>query len=239
MAQSSSPSASSTAAAGGASSTAAAKAAAAAAPKFSNTDFVYHIDLFLICLFGLYVLTTLPRAIARYSYTHGFFQGLILRSGSPKPSNSPYRSNTMRSTASRATLGNGSDESHTYASHANLVHKGNEANFANNRPPTRVPRWATVIHPLVSYCLNKRVAAGFSVGKVIISLAYTAVVFYAAFYGPEVNPFSDSVRAGFVGTSQIPIVIALANKNNALSYLCGLGYEKVRRFFVPCACFFR
>ncbi|ETW75457.1 ferric reductase [Heterobasidion irregulare TC 32-1] len=119
-----------------------------------------------------------------------------------------------------------SEMSHTLNSHAHLIlHATESAPALAHSPPTRVPRWSTLIHPFVSYAINYRVAPSLSVGKLFVLAVYLGVIFYAAFY--KSNPFTDPARAGFVAMSQIPIVIGLANKNNLLSYLCGVAYEKL------------
>jgi ferric-chelate reductase len=93
------------------------------------------------------------------------------------------------------------------------------------RGPTRVPRWTTILHPTLAYALNFRVAPGFSFGKLLVLLAYAAIMLYASLRYSD--PFSDSLRTGYVAISQIPIAVALAGKTNWLSWACGVGYEKV------------
>ena len=93
------------------------------------------------------------------------------------------------------------------------------------RAPTRVPRWTTILHPTLAYALNFRVAPGFSFGKLLVLLAYAALMLFASLRRSD--PFSDPVRTGYVAMSQIPIAVALAGKTNWLSWACGVGYEKV------------
>ncbi len=93
------------------------------------------------------------------------------------------------------------------------------------RGPTRVPRWTTILHPTLAYMLNFRVAPGFSFGKLLVLLAYAGLMIYASLCRSD--PFSDSLRTGYVAISQIPIAVALAGKTNWLSWVCGVGYEKV------------
>lgn len=98
--------------------------------------------------------------------------------------------------------------------------------------PTRVPRWATIVHPSVSYVLNLRIAPGFSLGKLVVILAYTTVVLYAFLY--HSNPITDPVRAAYVVMSQIPIVVALAGRTNCLSWISGVSNQKVLASFSRC-----
>jgi hypothetical protein len=100
------------------------------------------------------------------------------------------------------------------------------------RAPTRVPRWATIVHPSLVYVLNLRVAPGFSFGKLVVILAYTIVVLHASLY--RSNPFTDPLRAGYVVVSQIPIVVALAGRTNFLSWISGVSYQKVLVSFSRC-----
>ena len=51
------------------------------------------------------------------------------------------------------------------------------------------------------------------------------LVLFATFDGSDI--FTDPKRTGYVAMAQIPIVVALATKNNVLSWLSGEGYEKV------------
>lgn len=59
---------------------------------------------------------------------------------------------------------------------------------------------------------------------------YMGIILFATFN--RSNFFSDPKRAGWIAVAQIPIVVALASKNNILSWLSGQGYEKVS---VSCA----
>lgn len=54
---------------------------------------------------------------------------------------------------------------------------------------------------------------------------YMGGILFATF--DQSNFFSDPKRAGYIAVAQIPIVVALAVKNNVLSWLSGQGYEKV------------
>ena len=74
--------------------------------------------------------------------------------------------------------------------------------------PTWVPRWATVVHPTISYVLNFRIAPGCSSSKLLVLLTYTIVVSSAPI------PFINPVCMGFVAMSQIPTVVALGGKMN-------------------------
>ncbi|THH16312.1 hypothetical protein EW146_g4311 [Bondarzewia mesenterica] len=193
---------------------------------FDDFTFVFHIDIVLLCAFGLYVLLTFPRALARLSPLSELRHGHFLHSGgSPRSLPPPLRSLSTR-TVQTINTELVSEQSHTLTSHAHLLSRTTNLTAAQKRrPPTRVPRWSTLIHPSITYAINFRVAPGLSIGKLFVLAVYLGIVFYAAFY--KSNPFTDLNRAGFVAMSQVPIVVALANKNNLLSWVSGIAYEKL------------
>ncbi|KAI0300107.1 ferric reductase like transmembrane component-domain-containing protein [Multifurca ochricompacta] len=222
--------------------------------KINVPLFVFHIDILLLSLFALYVAFTLPRALVRLFQPSEILNGFFLRSGtSPAPpersgstrilkqadkigrsgtvtrSNSNTRSQPIRSTSTR-----------TNHSTRTLVDVPEDANLPDpfpaivtpcargshkSRAPTRVPRWTTIIHPTFAYALNFRVFPGFTLGKFLVLLTYGVIMLYASLFSS--SPFTDPVRTGYVAMSQIPIVMALAGKTNWLSWVCGVGYEKL------------
>lgn len=84
--------------------------------------------------------------------------------------------------------------------------------------------WSSMF-PTIAFALQYSLRPGLSIGKAIILLAYSITVFYAIVY--KCNIFTTPIRAGFVGISQLPLVVALATKNNVLGMLLGMGYEKL------------
>jgi ferric-chelate reductase len=114
-------------------------------------------------------------------------------------------------------------------SRGHASHRSAPSSSQHRAPPTRVPRWTTIVHPTLAYALNFRVAPGFSFGKLLVLVVYAGLMFYASLR--RSNPFTDPVRTGYVAMSQIPIAVALAGKTNWLSWACGVGYEKV--WFAP------
>lgn len=194
--------------------------------------FVFHIDILLFLLFGVYVASTLPRALVRLFHPSEFLNGLFLRSGASRAPNTPdpdvLRSASTRTNHSTRTLIGASEDLKSAENfQALVVPRARGSHRSQGRAPTRVPRWTTIVHPTFAYALNFRVSPGFSFGRLIVLLTYTVVALYACLLGS--NPFTDPVRMGYVAMSQIPIVIALAGKTNLLSWLSGVGYEKVYR----------
>jgi len=93
------------------------------------------------------------------------------------------------------------------------------------RVPIHVPRWSTIVHPSLACALNFRVSPGFSFGQLLVVLIYSLIVLYASIF--RSNPIKDSNRVAYIAVSQIPVVVAFANKSNLLSWVSGVGYEKV------------
>jgi ferric-chelate reductase len=214
--------------------------------KVNVSAFAFHIDVLLLSLFALYVALTLPRALVRLFQPSEILNGFFLRSGAQRTP--PERNNSTRSTRTllRAdTLGRSGTltKSRGKASAPPMdrspsAHKGTDPLPAIITPvarrargaqqpsaPTRVPRWTTIVHPSLAYALNFRVSPGFSLGKLLVLVAYGLIVLYACLY--RSNPFTDFDRTGYIAVSQVPIVMALAGKSNWLSWLSGVGYEKV------------
>ena len=210
------------------------------AHKVDVPVFAFHIDVLLLSLFALYVSLTLPRALVRLFQPSELLNGFFLRSGAQRTP--PERNNSTRSTRTLLrsdTLGRSGTltKSRVHAS-APPVDKGTDVFPAIVTPvarrargaqqpsaPTRVPRWTTIVHPSLAYALNFRVSPGFSLGKLLVLVIYGLIVLYACLY--RSNPFTDYDRTGYIAVSQVPIVMALAGKSNWLSWLSGVGYEKV------------
>jgi ferric-chelate reductase len=214
--------------------------------------FIFHINILLCCIFGLYVASTLPRALVRLFHPSEFLNGLFLRSGK---SRGPIgRSNSARTFGNSGMVTNIELERSTSASSYNSMRtiisvtedeKASETfrplvtprARVPQKPPPRVPRWTTILHPALAYALNVRVSPGLSVGKLLVLFIYSIVILYACLY--KSDPFTDPVRMGFVAVSQFPLVVALAGKTNWLSWLCGVGYEKVCiDLLSPCPLYF-
>ncbi|KAI0320502.1 hypothetical protein OF83DRAFT_1162386 [Amylostereum chailletii] len=229
-----------------ASGTQAAAPAAAMPPPFKALPLLQNIDFFILGLFGLFLLTTVPRAYARYSHPSGRFRGWFLRSGSSTSSSPALPASRPVSHAeddasdaesmtsfdmenrSTASFGAQSDGSHTLASHmpiflAGQSNGGGAATSVN--APTRIPNYLSFTHPVICHALNYPLLPGLSMLKLLVLGIWFGIYLYAGIY--RSNPFTEPKRAGFLGMWQIPFVVVFAIKNNPISVLAGVNYEKL------------
>ena len=95
--------------------------------------------------------------------------------------------------------------------------------WTSPRPRQRRTQASSYLHRGPSF--NFRVSPDFSLGKLLVLVTYGLIVLYGCLYRSD--PFPDYDRTGNIVVSQVPVVMALAGKSNWLSWLSGVGYEKV------------
>lgn len=204
---------------------AATQSAPSTSPAVDAFQLVFHIDVFLLALAGVFALFALPRAVARFSRAAEWRHGHILRAiplerRAPKP---PMRSVQPPTSGPSAADNLTSDESHTFHSEAHLIRHPAAKEEGWSLPP-HVCAWSSRV-PTFANLLRYRLDEGFSLGQALVLVIYSAALVYAGFL--KSNPFADPLRTGFVAMSQIPVVYLLATKNNILGIFLGLGYEKL------------
>lgn len=218
-------------------------------PTVDVPTFAFHIDVLLLSLFALYVVSTLPRALVRLFYPSEILNGFFLHSGAQRTP--PIRRNnstrTILGQSDTGTISKGYANAppvhHSSGAHLHSDALGEDSKVGDAFPAlftpvvhrirgarqsaatARVPHWTTIFHHLLAYGLNVRVSPGFSFGQLLVLLAYVSIVLYACLFRSD--PLSDPNRMAYIAVSQIPIVVALANKSSWLSWLSGVGYEKV------------
>ncbi|KZV76838.1 hypothetical protein PENSPDRAFT_679855 [Peniophora sp. CONT] len=207
-------------------------------PASSTVDvptFVFHIDLVLLALAGAFILSTFPRLFAvlrrpSHLFTGYFMHGpgaaeppAIVRELEPRDSGTSPTSST---TPGARTI-KWNEDSQTIDSHAHAVilPSGTAAHGDLVQVPPRVSSWVTLMHPIVISINNYEVLPGVTFQRGVVILAIFIVLAYAGFY--KSNPFSDPIREGFIAMALFPLVVALACKNNVLTWLAGVGYEKL------------
>lgn len=116
-----------------------------------------------------------------------------------------------------------SDDSHTLISHAYLGQRRAGRDIGMSFPP-HLSAWPVGFRPLASF-VRYRIVPGLSMGQILIFVGYFSILAYATFF--DSNPFTDATRTGCIAISQLPIVFALATKNNLVGMLLGKGYEKL------------
>lgn len=182
-------------------------ASSASTSQVSTSTLVYDLDIFILVIILLFSLLNAPRALAYIANNRSdLFQGYFLPA---------LRTQRSPSGVTLQSTGKGPLESFV---------PGLEPAAALKRP-WHLPVYFSLRHPAASF-MQYRVLENYTAVQALLVAGYTAAVFYAAFYGS--NPFTDPSRAGWVIASQIPVVYALATKNNVIGLLVGVGYEKVR-----------
>ncbi|KAH9944663.1 iron reductase [Amylocystis lapponica] len=229
------------------SSAGAASSAPHPAAKFNHREFVYDIDLVLLGVLALFFLFALPGAIARFSQLSEWTEGMFFRRVTTRTQNHLTRSASSSSSSSGNRLRRFDSPIPITLSPSNETYNEKGAAASNEsldpfsggvtrqrstkrlpvqpqNPPTHMPAWSSLL-PSVHKVLGYSVRPGYSVGKALLLLIYSGIMLYAGLY--KSDPFTDPVRAGFVYGSQVPFVIVLATKNNAIGWLVGCGYEKL------------
>jgi len=178
----------------------------------------FYINILFLAVLSAFILVNLPRAFARVSQANEWCRGFSLRStrlGRPSPPSTPQNMQV------KAGVGNdGSDDSHIFDSQASQMEQ------KSNSYPLHVPACPAFARPL-AWLLSIRLSPGFSLGQILILGFYMGILVYGGFHNS--NPVTDPVRTGWIAVSQLPIVCALATKNNLIGLTVGLGYEKVSR----------
>ncbi|KAG2143176.1 hypothetical protein BD769DRAFT_1625727 [Suillus cothurnatus] len=184
-----------------------------------DDSLVYHADILIFGIILIFTLASLPRA-SEWS------QGHLLRSIVPLPHSVKSRINLNltplypndheKPSSGDFDLGGSSTTCAPLVPSLNrisLAHVVHEKSLP--KVPNRDPTLSSIWHPVASLLIN----------QVLLMLVYITIIFYVSFY--KSDPFTDPLRAGFVITSQIPFVYALATKNNIIGMMVGVGYEKL------------
>lgn len=184
----------------------------------------FHIDIFLMAIGFCFVVLSLPRVLARFSQGAEWTQGYFLRSVRVK-----FTKRRRPSTRSNGKSDLRGKQPETSTPDAQPYHVRRPSKKAHPKRdltsyPPHIPEWPATARPLGQF-LRFRVAPSYSLGQFLLVLGYSAVMIYGWFY--DSNPFADPNRTGFVAVSQLPIVFALATKNNLVGLFLGAGYEKV------------
>jgi len=188
---------------------------------------VFHVVLFTLGVTGLAVLFRLPRALARFWRSSEWLTGHFLwhtstsyrRSKAPRSfsEDGPSEVKSTKETREGAT-----DDSHTLYSYTNRA--GGRSDDDGDALGASYPPHMTACPPFLQPLVNLhriRLSPGFSLSQALVMVFYFGTLAYAGFY--RSNPFTDPVRAGWVAVAQLPILFALATKNNILGMLLGFS----------------
>jgi ferric-chelate reductase len=174
---------------------------------------VLHIDLLIASFFALFAVFTFPRLFVRFSRRSEWFSGLLLHT---YPFTNVQKQHQAMSALNDATSSSGLRQPHV----AQKAVRDNDFKL----PSRRIPSWSSRFY-IISTIFGREVATGYSIGRLIILLGYFCIILYAGIY--KDNPFRYWIREGIIAASQVPIVYALATKNNVFGTFLAVGYEKV------------
>jgi len=193
-----------------------------------DARFVFDITIFILASFALFAVLTWPRLLTRFSRGSEWTRGhLIYHSTKPQrrlPSlkRRPTISRPLEARYEKGRAPN-SDDDHTTFSHVGLVRREGSQHGKLSLPP-HCRSWSGIFRKSSAF-LGIQLDEDLSIGRCIILIFYTIVVLFASLY--KSNPLKDYLRTGYVATAQIPIVFALATKNNIIGKFLSMGYEKV------------
>jgi ferric-chelate reductase len=180
---------------------------------------VLHIDLLIASFFALFAIFTLPRLFVRFSRRSEWFSGLSLHTDTftnVRKQHQAMPALNDSTSSSDLRLKSGWRQPHV----AQKAVRDNDFKL----PSHRIPSWSSRFH-IISTIFGREVATGYSIGRLIILLGYFCIILYAGIYND--SPFRFWVREGIITVSQVPIVYALATKNNVFGTFLAVGYEKV------------
>ncbi|KAL0065866.1 hypothetical protein AAF712_007170 [Marasmius tenuissimus] len=192
-------------------------------PQFDSQTLICHIDIFLLALVVPLILYRLPRIIARlwrfseWSTGHWLCKKSIVEH--------PTRRATLQESLPEGKdLSTNDDHTMTMEQCTTAERVSDKGTPVHLDYPPHVASSAKLLRPFVKV-LRSRVSPGISVLHGCITAIYLSVLAFPAFY--KTNPFTDSVRFGWITVGQLPFVFLFATKNNLLGLLIGVGYEKV------------
>ncbi|KAK4686608.1 hypothetical protein P7C73_g3519, partial [Tremellales sp. Uapishka_1] len=81
--------------------------------------------------------------------------------------------------------------------------------------------------PRVQWWRKRRAARTLPTTEVTINLGYILGVLVLSFYGASWSPMVVGNQAAWIAVAQVPLIIALAGKNNLVAFLTGISYEKL------------
>jgi len=197
--------------------------------RFNISPLMYHVNLFILAVYAAIFFLRLPRFLARFWKPSEWLNGHILRSVRPISPRRPHIIHTTHNATSAYTenYGSSSVDSHTLCDHNSAMRMEEKNRPATTNYPPHVSAGHALFAPLMGP-LGFRVVPGFSATQLIVLCGWFALLIYPTLY-KSTGPFTDPVRAGWVGTAQLPFVFAFASKNNVLGHFLGLGYEKASK----------
>lgn len=200
----------------------------------SNT-LVWRVCLFIYAIIAVAVVLRIPHLIGLFGTSSEWYNGHLFRYVRPQ------KSKAAKARAKMARAMQRNDSARTVV--------GDDPEFAKDMPqkdipmmeyhrprrqpvvrkpflfPAHVSAVLPFLRPLLSVARSRPLLPGYSVAQLVLLLVYFVILLAATLYYS--SPFADATRCAWVAVSQVPLVLALAQKNNILGSVLGYGYERV------------
>jgi ferric-chelate reductase len=186
----------------------------------TSQGLILYLNLFVVVILSIFVLANAPRAYARFSQTSEWAQGFFLWSA-PSQSRKPTRQPSTRSIP--VSTKNGAKQDRVVVPAQGEKHGPSPPKLSSF--PRHVPAHPAFLRDAASILRRPSIWPGLPLGRIALFSIYMGILTYGGFYRSD--PVRDPDRIGFVSVSQIPLVFALATKNNMIGFTNGIGYERV------------
>ena len=204
-------------------------------PGPSNEQIAGYFNIGIWGIIGLCAIATLPRAFARYRHPSAYPHASLRLAAEGNPS-ATTTLNHSRHHVDR--LGSADFDQEKDKGEIQTLENSPETPIERTTPaivnhPTRAASFAAMFHPVHRVLSHPFPLTNYSIGRAILMTIYTGIICFGILYHnlPSFGPR----RAGWLVVGQLPLVFALASKNNIVGFLLGVGYEKVRLYHLAWA----
>ncbi|KAH6904251.1 ferric reductase transmembrane component [Coprinopsis sp. MPI-PUGE-AT-0042] len=222
-----------------------------------STTLVWRVSLFIYAILIAYAVFRIPHLVGLFGSSSEWYTGHFLWYKAPKRPkgrvgrNDSSRTLVGRHNSTKSVVGMARKESSRtvvnedgsyemeatttrgYTRHPEKQHRRPQYHKERSQPiaeemkakfPTHIPSVHRLLRPALTVS-RIRVFKGYSIAQLVMMVLYFIILVCATFF--QSNPFVDATRPAWVAVSQMPLLFALAQKNNILGSIMGYGYEKL------------
>lgn len=198
----------------------------------SNT-LVWRVCLFIYAIIAVFVALRIPHLVGLFGTSSEWYNGHLFRYVRPR------KSKTAKARAKVARAMQRNDSARTVVGDDPEFTKDTkdipmvDYHRSRRQPavrkaflfPAHVSAVLPFLRPLLSIARSRPLLPGYSMAQLTLLAVYFLILLVATIYYS--SPFTDATRPAWVAVSQVPLVLALAQKNNILGSVLGYGYERV------------